>query len=84
MGRPTQYPRQLVVQVTDETAARVDVDAAKRGDGSKSAAARRLLVLGALLADALESGALNLTIDDISLHEATVLGELHDAAAAVL
>ena len=51
MARPTQFPRQLVMQVTDELAERVDQDAALRGDGSKSAAARRLLAIGALLAD---------------------------------
>lgn len=51
MGRPTQYPRQATVQLTDDQADRIDTDAALRGDGSKSAAHRRLLALGILLAD---------------------------------
>lgn len=55
--RPTQFPRQLVVHVTDETRDRIDADAAKRGDGSVSGAARRLIELGTLLADALEADA---------------------------
>ena len=56
MGRPTQYPRQATVQLTDDQADRIDADAALRGDGSKSAAHRRLLALGILLSDALRSG----------------------------
>lgn len=56
MARPIQFPRQLVMQVSDEQAERVERDAALRGDGSKSAAARRLLSLGAILADHLAAG----------------------------
>lgn len=55
--RPTLYPRQLVVSVTDELGDRIERDAAERDDKSKSAAARRLLELGVLLADVLAGDA---------------------------
>lgn len=51
MGRPSQYPRQIVMHVAEPVKQRIDADAAERGDGSKSAAARRLMRLGILLAD---------------------------------
>jgi hypothetical protein len=79
MARPTQYPRQLVMQVTDELADRVTQDASLRGDGSKSAAARRLLELGTILADALEQHG---TIDPVDNPD-NVLDDLLDAAQAV-
>lgn len=53
MARPTLYPKQLVCQISDDLADRVERDAGQRQDKSKSAAARRLLELGVLLADAL-------------------------------
>lgn len=53
MARPTLYPKQLVCQISDDLADRVERDAGQRQDKSKSAAARRLLELGALLADLL-------------------------------
>lgn len=56
MARPTLYPKQLVCQISDDLADRVERDAGQRQDKSKSAAARRLLELGVLLADALERG----------------------------
>ncbi len=49
MGRPIQYPNQLVIQVDDDTDTKVRSDAALRGDGSVSAAARRLLALGVMV-----------------------------------
>jgi hypothetical protein len=64
------------MQVTTELAERVDTDAAARPDGSKSAAARRLLTLGSLMADALVLDAGNLLSPDR-------LDELLDAAEAV-
>jgi len=56
MGRPILYPNQLVCQIGDELNDRIEADAAARDDTSKSAAARRLLQLGVLLADALDGG----------------------------
>ena len=58
MARPTLYPKQLVCQISDDLGDRVERDAGQRQDRSKSAAARRLLELGALLADALDADAL--------------------------
>lgn len=55
MGRPTLYPRQLVCQIGDDLGERINADAAARPDTSKSAAARRLLELGVILADYLAS-----------------------------
>lgn len=53
MGRPTQYPRQLLVSVTEEQGERIDTLAAGRPDGSKSAALRRLIALGELLEESI-------------------------------
>lgn len=79
MGRPTQYPRQATVQLTDDQADRIDTDAALRGDGSKSAAHRRLLALGMLLADALAKHGTEAAIADPD----NVLDDLLDSAEAV-
>ncbi len=73
MARPTLYPRQLVVQIGDELGQRVETDAAERPDKSKSAAARRLLELGAILADALDHSTRGVS--------ATLDGILDDAKA---
>lgn len=73
MARPTLYPRQLVVQISDELGERVEADAAARPDTSKSAAARRLLELGVLLADTLEHSTRGVS--------ATLDGLLDDAKA---
>lgn len=72
MARPTLYPRQLVVQISDELGERVEADAAARHT-SKSAAARRLLELGVLLADTLEHSTRGVS--------ATLDGLLDDAKA---
>lgn len=80
MARPTQFPRQLVTQITAEQGARVDKDAAERPDESKSGAARRLLELGTIFADALEA-----RIDD-SMPDVPGTGpvfDLFDAGRAV-
>lgn len=71
--RPTLYPVQLVVSLTDELGERVSADAEARADKSKSAAARRLLTLGAMLADVLDHSTRGVS--------ATLDGLLDDAKA---
>ncbi len=79
MARPTLYPRQLVVQIGDDLGERIEADTAAREDKSKSAAARRLLTLGTILADALAQHGTDDPIDNPD----NVLDDLLDAAEAV-
>jgi len=79
MARPNLYPRQLVAQISAELDERVVADAAAREDKSKSAAARRLLTLGALLADALAKHGVIEPVENPD----NVLDDLLDAAEAV-
>ena len=79
MARPTLYPRQLVVQIGDDLGRRIDIETADRADKSKSAAARRLLELGVILADALAKHGVSEPVENPD----NVLDDLLDAAEAV-
>lgn len=82
--RPPLYPVQLVVSVSTELAERVAADAGAREDKSKSAAARRLLTLGAMLADALDAGTLDAMQQSTpNLAEGDAFDDLVEAAKAV-
>jgi hypothetical protein len=83
MGRPIQYPRQVVVHVSGELADRIKADAAQRGDGSQSAAHRRLLQLGVLLADAVALADNPFSAANLGPSEYRGISRLYEAAKAV-
>ncbi len=74
-----RFPNQLVVQISDETLERIEADALAREDRNRSAATRRLIDLGKLLADALALHGVEKVVE----HPDNVLDDLLDAAEAV-